>query len=312
MDVSTESPILVTGAAGTVGGVGRTIVELLRRRGVPVRALVHREDERADALRATGAEVVTGDLTRGADVARALAGCRRLYFGMSVSAPYLEATVIAAAVARERGDLQVFVNISQMTVSQMTLVNMTDSPQHRQHLLAEQVLNWSGLPVVHVRPTVFLENPLFMGLAAQSIARDDTIRLPFGGGRTSPVAAQDVAEAIATILANPAAHIGKVYELTGPKSQDMTGVAAEYSAALGRKITYVDVPLEQWRDRELRNLNLPEHVFEHILTMARLHAANRYDRITHDFDAITGRPASGVCDFVAKHADLFAANRRHG
>jgi NAD(P)H dehydrogenase (quinone) len=312
LDDSTGSPILVTGAAGTIGGVGRTIVELLRRRGVPVRALVHREDERADALRATGAEVVTGDLTRGADVARALAGCRRLYFGMSVSAPYLEATVIAAAVARERGDLQVFVNISQMTVSQMTLVNMTDSPQHRQHLLAEQVLNWSGLPVVHVRPTVFLENPLFMGLAAQSIARDDTIRLPFGGGRTSPVAAQDVAEAIATILANPAAHIGKVYELTGPKSQDMMGVAAEYSAALGRKITYVDVPLEQWRDRELRNLNLPEHVFEHILTMARLHAANRYDRITHDFDAITGRPASGVRDFVAKHADLFAANRRHG
>jgi NAD(P)H dehydrogenase (quinone) len=312
LDVSSESPILVTGAAGTVGGVGRTIVELLRRRGLPVRALVHREDERADALRATGAEVLAGDLTNGADVARALAGRRRLYFGMSVSAHYLEATVIAAAVARERGDLEVFVNISQMTVSQMTLVKMTDSPQHRQHLLAEQVLNWSGLPVVHVRPTVFLENPLFMGLAAQSIARDDTIRLPFGGGRTSPVAAQDVAEAIATILANPAAHIGKVYELTGPKSQDMTGVAAEYSTALGRQITYVDVPLEQWRDRELRNLNLPEHVFEHILTMARLHAANRYDRITHDFDAITGRPASGVRDFVAKHADLFAANRRHG
>jgi NAD(P)H dehydrogenase (quinone) len=310
LDVSSESPILVTGAAGTVGGVGRTIVELLRRRGLPVRALVHREDERADALRATGAEVLAGDLTNGADVARALAGRRRLYFGMSVSAHYLEATVIAAAVARERGDLEVFVNISQMTVSQMTLVKMTDSPQHRQHLLAEQVLNWSGLPVVHVRPTVFLENPLFMGLAAQSIARDDTIRLPFGGGRTSPVAAQDVAEAIATILANPAAHIGKVYELTGPKSQDMTGVAAEYSTALGRQITYVDVPLEQWRDRELRNLNLPEHVFEHILTMARLHAANRYDRITHDFDAITGRPASGVRDFVAKHADLFAANRR--
>jgi NAD(P)H dehydrogenase (quinone) len=310
LDVSTGSPILVTGAAGTIGGVGRTIVELLRRRGLPVRALAHREDQRADALRATGAEVVVGDLTRGTDVARALAGCRRLYFGMSVSPPYLEATVIAAAIARERGDLEVFVNISQMTVSQMTLVNMTDSPQHRQHLLAEQVLNWSGLPVVHVRPTVFLENPLFMGLAAQSIARDDTIRLPFGGGRTSPVAAQDVAEAIVTILVNPAAHIGKVYELTGPKSQDMTGVAAEYSTALGRKITYVDVPLEQWRDQELRSLNLPEHVFKHILTMARLHAANRYDRITHDVDAITGRPASGVHDFVSKHADLFAANRR--
>src|SRR5271170_7562133 len=156
-----ESPILVTGAAGSVGAVGRNIVERLRRRGLPVRALVRREDQRADALRATGAEVIVGDLTRAENVARALEGCRRIYFGMSVSAAYLEATVIAAAVARERGDLEVFVNISQMTVSQMSLTNMTDSPQQRQHLLAEVVLNWSGLPVVHVRPTVFLENFFF-------------------------------------------------------------------------------------------------------------------------------------------------------
>ena len=46
------------------------------------------------------AEVVVGDLTRAQDIARALEGCRRMYFGMSVSAPYLEATVTAAAVAR--------------------------------------------------------------------------------------------------------------------------------------------------------------------------------------------------------------------
>jgi NAD(P)H dehydrogenase (quinone) len=225
---------------------------------------------------------------------------------MSVSAPYLEATVIAATVAHERGDIEVFVNISQMTVSQMSLTNMTDSPQQRQHWLAEQVLKWSGLPVVQVRPTVFLENPLFMNLAAQSIARDNSIRLPFGTGRTSPIAADDVAEVIATILADPFPHIGKVYELTGPKSQDMRGVAEEYSAALGRHITYVDVPLEQWRESDLRRLGLPEHVFEHILTMACLHASNRYDRITHDVEAITGKPATSIHDFVASHASLFS------
>jgi NAD(P)H dehydrogenase (quinone) len=305
-------PILVTGAAGRVGAVGRTVVELLRQRDIPVRALVHREDERAAGLRATGAEVVVADLTVPADVARAMEGCRRIFFGMSVSAMYLEATVIAAAVARERGELEAFVNISQMTVSQMSLTKMTDSPQHRQHWLAEQVLNWSGLPVVHVRPTVFLENPLFLHLAAHSIAKDDTIRLPFGTGRTSPVAAQDVAEVIAAILANPRDHLGRVYELTGPKSQDMRAVAAEYSIALGRQITYVDVPLEDWRDSALRKLMLPEHVFHHILTMARLHADNRYDRITHDVETITGKPATTVREFVAKHADLFAPNRPHG
>ena len=73
--------------------------------------------------------------------------------------------MIAAATAREQGRLEVFVNISQMTVSQMTLTDLTGSPQHLLHLLAELVLNWSGLPVVHVRPTVFLENPFFLDFA---------------------------------------------------------------------------------------------------------------------------------------------------
>ncbi len=131
--MSIEVPILVTGAAGSVGAVGHTIVEILRQRDLPVRALVRREDERSDALRAIGAEVVVGDLTRAGDVACGLAGCRRMFFGMSVSASYLEATVTAAAVARERADLEVLVKISQMTVSQMSLTDMTGSPQQRQH-----------------------------------------------------------------------------------------------------------------------------------------------------------------------------------
>ena len=310
--MAVERPILITGAAGGVGGVGRTIVEILRQRGLPVRAMVHREDERANALRATGAEMVTGDLTVPADVVRAMAGCGRIYFGMSVSAPYLEATVIAAAAALAQGDIEVFVNISQMTVSQMSLTNMTDSPQQRQHWLAEQALNWSRLPMVHVRPTVFLENPFFTTLAAQSIAKDGTLRLPFGAGKSSPVAASDVAAVVATILENPGPHIGKVYELTGPKSQDMAGVAAEYSAALGGKVTYVDVPLEQWRELGLRKLNLPEHVYHHILTMAQLHAANRYDRFTNEIEKITGRPATSVREFVSRRADLFRPGSQVG
>jgi uncharacterized protein YbjT (DUF2867 family) len=55
-------PILVTGAAGRVGGVGRTVTELLLKQGKAVRAMVRNEDQRAQALRDMGAEVVIGDL----------------------------------------------------------------------------------------------------------------------------------------------------------------------------------------------------------------------------------------------------------
>jgi NAD(P)H dehydrogenase (quinone) len=172
-----KGAILVTGAAGQLGAVGRSVTGLLLGRGFPVRAMVRREDERAAALRAAGAEVVVGDLLEPADVSRVVNGCRRIYFGMSVSAGYLEATVTMAAVAREVG-VNALVNMSQMTVSQMSIQNTTPSPQQRQHWLSEQVLAWSGLPVVTIRPTMFLES--LLPLAATSVRDRGRIELPQG------------------------------------------------------------------------------------------------------------------------------------
>lgn len=67
--------------------------------------------------------------------------------------------------------------------------------------------------------------------------------------------------------------------------------------------------MEQWLDQEFRHRDLPEHLRNHLLTMARLHAAGRYDRFTHDVETITGRAATSVGDFVARHAEFFRSNR---
>ena len=230
--MSLDHPILVTGAAGRVGGVGGAVVELLRRRHLPVRALVRRDDARAEALRALGAEVVVGDLTR--------RGCRASVGG--VPPPVLRHECVRTlpggdghccrrgARARRSGGVRQHLSDDRVA----------DEPDRDDGLApaaaalaGEQVLNWSGLPVVHVRATVFLQHFFFLAWAAESIARDATIRLPFATGHTSPVDVRDVAEVIAAILAQPAAHIGKVYELTGPRSQDLHALAAEYAAALG-------------------------------------------------------------------------------
>jgi uncharacterized protein YbjT (DUF2867 family) len=268
--------------------------------------MVRREDDRAAALRAAGAEVVAGDLLEPADVHRAVRGCRRVYFGMSVSAGYLEATVTMAAVAREVG-VDTLVNMSQMTVSQMSIQNTTPSPQQRQHWLGEQALAWSGLPVVTVRPTVFLEG-FFLPLTGPSVRDRSRIELPFGRGKTNPVAAADVARVVAAVLADPGPHLGRVYELTGPRSQDMHGVAREYSDALNRAVTYADIPPEDW-ERELKWAGLPEHLARHLVTVAELNRAGRYDRMADGVERVTGRPAMGVREFVALHADAFGGRR---
>jgi len=298
-------PILVTGAAGQLGAVGRTVAGLLLDRGLPVRAMVRREDERAAALRAAGAEVMVGNLLEPADVYRAVKGCQRVYFSMSVSPGYLEAALIMAAVAREVR-VNTLVNMSQMTVSQMSIQNTTPSHQQRQHWLSEQAFAWSGVPVVTIRPTMFLES--FFPIAGPTIRDRSRIELPFGLGKTSPVAAADVARVVAAVLADPGPHIGRIYELTGPRSQDMHGVAREFSNALNRDITYSDIPPEDW-DRQLRNQQVPEHLALHLLTMAELHRAGRYDRMADGVQLVTGRPAMSVREFVSLHADKFGGRR---
>ena len=298
--------ILVTGAGGGIGGVGGKVVALLRERGRAVRAMAHHDDDRAYPLRALGADVVIGDLTRPTDVATALDSVQRMFFSMSLSPSLLEAAATVATVARAVGHLDALVAISQMTVSQMDTLSTSESHHQRLHFLSEQVLNWSGLPVVHVRPTVFLDTGLFTTLTACSIAGNGTIRLPFGTGRTSPIASDDVARVVATVLTDPGPYIGRALELTGPRSQDMNGVAAEYARALGRPISYVDVPSETWDEQVLARANLGPYVDEQIATMARLHRENRYDRVTDTVEKITGRPAESVEEFVARRSDLFA------
>jgi len=297
--------ILVTGAAGQLGAVGRTVTGLLLDRGLPVRAMVRREDDRAAALRAAGAEVVIGDLLEPPDVYRVVSGCRRVYFGMSVSAGYLEATVTMAAVAGEAG-VNALVNMSQMTVSEMSIQNTTPSRQQRQHWLSEQALAWSGLSVVTIRPTMFMES--FFPLAGQAVRNRGRIELPFGRGKTSPVAAADVARVVAAVLADPGPHLGRIYELTGPRSQDMHGVAREFSDALTREITYSDIPPEDW-ERELKSEGLPEHLTRHLVTMAELHRAGRYDRLADGVERVTGRSAMSVREFVSHYADEFGGSR---
>jgi len=299
--------VLIPGA----GGVGRAVVEQLRGQDTPVRVMVRRKDERAAELSRLGTDVVIGDLTRPETVAAALQGVARMFFAMTVSPDHLLAATVVASVATEYGKLEVLVDLSQMTVSQMTATSTAESHQQRLHFLAEQVLNWSGLPVVHIRPTVFLDTPLFTTMAAKSIQESGTIALPFGTGRTSPVAVDDVARVVATVLRDPIPHIGHVYELTGPKSVDMTELAAIFSGALDRPVSYMNVPLDRWL-AGLSNMGLSRHTEQHVATMAQLHRDNRYDRTADGVERVTGVPPQSIEAFVAARRDFYLGGGDRG
>ena len=204
--------------------------------------------------------------------------------------------------------MKAFINMSQMTLSQMSITETTMSPQHKLHWLAEQALNWSGLPVVHVRPTVLIDG-FFLILTPDLVKKSNRIRLPFGEGKTSPVAVEDVARALVALLADPQPHIGKTYHLTGPQSENMHFYAQEFSKALGRTITFDDIPVAPWRDALLK-FGLPVHLVNHLATMADLHRAGRYDRMSDDVFTLTGQVPQSFQEFVRKNAAAFTASEK--
>jgi uncharacterized protein YbjT (DUF2867 family) len=112
---------------------------------------------------------------------------------------------------------------------------------------------------------------------------------------------------VATVLDHPGPHLGQVYELTGPRSQNMDGVAEDYSRALGKRVEYLDVPVHEWTE-DMSRAGLPEHLEELLVTVARLHRDNRYGRVTRTVEQVTGQPAQSVEAFVAAHARLFGAS----
>ena len=112
----------------------------------------------------------------------------------------------------------------------------------------------------------------------------------------------------AEILRHPSVYAGRVIELTGPHSTDLYDLTEEYAGALGRAVRYVEVPLDVWRDDELRERGLPDHIYSHFLTMAKLHAADRYNRLTDSVETILHRPAASLEATLERERSTFKSN----
>jgi len=234
-----SSKILVTGAAGGVqGGTGHRLTRLLLEKGVPVRAFVHKVDERSDALREMGAEVFAGDLVNIQSVREALKGIERVYFCYPVQADLLEATAILAQAAKEE-DVKFIFNLSSGSSS-----DQSPSPWGRKAWLSEQILKWSGVPSFHLRPALFLESLLRQ--FAKGISQDSELRAPFGSGdgKVPTIAAEDVARLALKVLLNPEPFIGKAHQIF-TSNLSLNELARELAELLGRPIRYHEITPDQ-------------------------------------------------------------------
>lgn len=223
--------VLVTAAAGRTGAVA--VTELLRM-GFPVRAFVHRDDERAQRLRNAGAEVVVGDLFDFRDLRRALVDVQRAYH-CPPWAPNLLHNAMLFALAAEEAKLEVVALMSSWNPNPSHPVTLT-----REHWIANNVYRWMpSVDVIHVNPGLFAFNYL-LGLPA--IVHFGRLMAPFGDGLNAPPSNEDIGRVAASVLADPAQHVGKCYRPTGPALISAHDIAGILSRVLGRRVKYTNVP----------------------------------------------------------------------
>ena len=185
-----------------------------------------------------GVEVVFGDLLDFHAVKAALQGVKRAYFCFPIAPGMVQATAQFAQAAKEVG-VDAIVNMSQK-------IARKDAHSHDafDHWLSEQVFDWSGVPVTHLRPTFFAEWLLYLS----PMIRQGTIYAPYGAGKAAFIAAEDQGRVIARILQDPKPHQGQVYPLYGPVEYTFAEVAAVVGRVLGRDIEYQQVPFEVLRE----------------------------------------------------------------
>lgn len=234
--------ILVIGATGQQGGA--VAQALGASGGWRVRALTRQPDgERAQALKARGMELVSGDMN---DIDSLVAAMRGAYgvFSMQASAGQSVDDEVRqgknAAEAARISNIQHFVFTSVCGAERRT-----DVPHFDSKGTIEAHIRSLGLPFTIVRPVSFMDN---FNRNKDGILAGRLSGLLAPNAKNWYVAVQDIGSFVASAFARPASFLGQAINLAGAELT-MTQTAEAFSRGLGRTVTYTQIPSEDAQRR---------------------------------------------------------------
>jgi uncharacterized protein YbjT (DUF2867 family) len=246
-----------------VGATGRHahwVLRELTQRGVSVRALVRNED-RAQVARQNGAaEVAIGDLTQPTTLTNAVAGMDGVFhIGPAHAAGEAKMGVAMVDAARAAGVRKfVFSGVIHPSISAMTNHAAAKLP-------VEEALYSSDLDFTVLQPARFMQN---FERSWDDIVEHDRLTQPYSlSVKMCSVDYRDVAEVAALAMTGNELSYG-TFELSAAGMEDSHQTAEILTEVLGRPITAVQIPLEEFSSQ------LPEGAFRDGMTRMMAH----YDR----------------------------------
>src|SRR5665213_772659 len=290
----TKPRIIVTGATGKTGKI---VASELLKAGFPVRALVHRKDDRSAQLQAQGAEIAVADLSDAERIGDALKGVQAAYYCPPFD-PYMIQGAVAFATAAREARLEHIVSLTQWLASPSHPSLMT-----RQLWLVDRLFSMvPGVANTIINPGFFADAYLVMtGIAA----RLGVFPWIFCDSRNAPPSNEDIARVAVAALLNPLRHAGKRYRPTGPKLLNADDMAQAIGRAVGRPVRVVPTPTSMFM-KTARVGGLPIDLLSGVRYYIEDHKRGAFElgAPTTDVLDVTGRPPEDFETIARRYAAL--------
>jgi uncharacterized protein YbjT (DUF2867 family) len=282
--------ILVTGATGTVGS---EVVKRLSAHGIKARA-VTRDLRKAEANSLPHIEFVQGDFDDPQSMRRACSGVDRAFLLTNSTERAEEQQIAFVRVAQQSG-LRHIVKLSQLHAD-------PSSPQRflRYHGVVEAAIQAASLTFTFLRPNLYMQGLLNF---QQSIQQKSAFFAPAADACISAVDVRDLAD-VAVAALTKAEHENKIYSLTGPDALTFAEMAQKLSRAVGRTITFVDVPPESMR-AALAGLGFPPWQADGLIEEFAMYRRGEATTVEPGVAEALGRPARSFDEFARDYAPVF-------
>ncbi|MEO8155476.1 MAG: NmrA family NAD(P)-binding protein [Rhizobacter sp.] len=287
--------ILVTGATGKTG---QAVARQLLQEQWPVRALVHREDGRSDALRRLGADVLVADMFNPQQMAKAMDGVRRAYF-VTLFKPGMVRAAQAFADAARQTRLETVVQLSQW-LSHPT----HPSIQTRETWQVDQLMEDIGdTDHIIVNPGMFADNFLRVIDFASLLYFYPVLT---ADSSSAPVANEDIARVVVALLKQPEGLAGKRFRPTGPRLLTGREMARVIAQVVGHRVLPVDLPMWMFRKAARQSGADIHEVYNYGLYMQE-HRRGTFSYgggVTDVLERLTGAPAESFEATAARYAAM--------
>lgn len=276
-----SEPVLAV--TGVTGGVGGMTARDLADRGLRQRLLVRTP---ANAPQLPGASVHAFSY---AD----LAACRGALTGVDV------VFMVSASESAERlAQHRTFVDAArQVGVKHIVYTSFLAAQPDavftlaRDHSATEEYIAASGISYT------FLRDAFYIDFMESMIGADGVLRGPAGDGRCAVVTRADVARCAASILADPAPHAGRTYDITGPEALSMAEIAETIARVRGRDVRFHNESVDEAYVSR-RVFDAPRWQVDAWVSTYTAIASGDLSGVSGDVEAITGRPPETLEDFL--------------